>query len=381
MRVDQILKLPELNVRRFPKTYSFDMGKPEEKERLTTLKENWIILEEKEFIRFAGTKREKRDVELTMQGYQIVFRLDRVNVVTAKKGAVNLGEGNMSIFVDSGVADPKASYAIDITPDDLKRRCEARESNVDRVQASYAALTEYPYAEHLPAPECKKLCNGEECSSRVVIIDKPIPLNSDLPALETLKWCAKAMEGPEPFPPTMKPSDCGRMGFSEETDHAVHMAGIIASRDDNNFGFSGIDTKAKLCSFHWTKNTSANDLIRSVFNDRFPRDPQLPEPQIVLFASNFKDEETVGQVVVQRPDAQYGTESLRLSKTGTDTQKLNYELAINDKRLWIVSAGQKRKSNHRCGRFRRWRSLTDVTAKSGRQEKRARRHGVQWLQG
>lgn len=166
-------------------------------------------------------------------------------------------------------------------------------------------------------PDSVNNCKNEQCP-QIVILDLPIEAHPDLAgAVFEDDGSLQAI-----LPPLVKDGkqNVAAATFNRFKDHATHLAGIIASRD-NGFGFVGINPNAEIVSLNWLTLGIQPETLSEIITKR----SQNGRFQIYLFANKWT-------LFLKDPSKFHGAEDRfqdRVARTIRDR-----------KSVWVVAAGQ-----------------------------------------
>jgi subtilisin family serine protease len=320
IRPGEVLKVPAAGFERYEWTKTLNLQSVEDKAELQRIREHW------NHVTVAETMKSADVIQVGLAGYKLsVDAGSAVKMTLARVALSAISSKNIVLSFPPKQSLPTAAYfarAAEDTPAvtrenqrpdlwwtdccvDLKPIEEGKQAWM----GDYIGLPE--------VPEIEKICTGKACP-QIVLLDELPDLHPDIAAAIIDDGDNEGIAG------TLVDKDKKqiiRQGtFIQEKDHGTHLAGIIASQD-NDFGLIGINPRARIFPLNWDELRKQDPLVLALKIDARSK---RTNPQIWVFASFWELQTKKGEMT-------------------TDDERFQDARAkkIEDTRsLWITAAGQ-----------------------------------------
>lgn len=225
LSVGQTVLLPDIAISTYRTARTFTTVLAKDQQRSATIQKNWSHL------KFGVAKQTARTKQLEFDAYELIFRTDdparQAKLMTRLTPLRSL---NVTVTpIGFKPASAKAYSSIDVVR--YEQDCRHVPSSATKLDYRDYSDQDRDLAGKIDEPANRR-------SAKVYLLDvKLVPTPNIADAVD---------EADRPTIP--RQWQCAWTGRASRLQHATHLAGIIASRD-NGFGFVGLSPKAKISSF------------------------------------------------------------------------------------------------------------------------------------
>jgi hypothetical protein len=321
---------PDAPFTQYTWTKTFNLKSERDQNELSQLRRNW-----KHVIKGEG-EQTNEIVQLELVGYRLVLDAGTKEKLAESKAALaelpsgknivlsfpqSRNSGQPRFFSTSRSQEDPVSHR-DIRPAERwwKDCCETSELLDKGVQGWEGA-----YINLKDVPTLQQNCVGDLCPE-IVLLDQPVDASHPDIAAAIIDDSGEGSSAPSLVDEGTKKQKITEGSFDRNTEHGTHLAGIIASQD-NDFGLIGVNPRARIYSINWPV-LRLKELYELA--DKIQERALRTKFQIWVFASEW-NLDLKKDVLPEVGDQQFSGD--------TRFQDLRAKRIKGTVSLWVVSAG------------------------------------------